>query len=92
MSETLINVSDAAKDFLEVLKRVESTGEVTVLMREGLPVAQISPIIADPASDHQQAVLAWQKLKRLDTEEAKSFADDLEQIASQQPPLKSAWD
>ena len=92
MSETaIISVAEAAKDFLRVIDRVERRRESTILVREGKPVATLSPL---PSTALTSAELAerWSKLDKLPPDEASAFADDIEAARRNLPPLKSAWD
>ena len=85
-------VADAARDFLRILERVESTHEPTLLVREGRPVAQIVPVPDSTLHDYQKAISLWEERHRLESEEARTFADDLALIRANQAPLKSPWD
>jgi antitoxin (DNA-binding transcriptional repressor) of toxin-antitoxin stability system len=89
MGETAISVTEAAKDFLGLLERVERKRESAILMREGKPVATLSPL---PNAALTCAELAdrWPTLQKLPPDEASAFADDIENAT--RPPLKSAWD
>jgi antitoxin (DNA-binding transcriptional repressor) of toxin-antitoxin stability system len=91
MSETAIPVAEAAKDFLALLDRVERKGESAVLVREGKPVATLSPV---PSLALTCAELAerWPRLEKLAPDEANAFADDLEQARAILPPPRAAWD
>ena len=44
MSDTSISVADAARDFLRVLDMVEQKREPAVLVRDGKPVATLTPM------------------------------------------------
>ena len=91
MSETAIPVAEAAKDFLQLLDLVERKRESAILVREGRPVATLSPM---PSTALTCAELAdrWHKLEKLASDEANAFADDLDHARANLPPLKSAWD
>jgi antitoxin (DNA-binding transcriptional repressor) of toxin-antitoxin stability system len=91
MSETAIPVAEAAKDFLKVLDLVERKREPAVLVREGRPVATLSPL---PSTVLTCAELAerWGMLDRLSPGEGHEFADDLESGRGSLRPLKPAWD
>jgi len=91
MSETAISVAEAAKDFLRLLEGVERRREPAILVREGKPVATLSPL---PSAAMNCAELAqrWPKLEKLSADEANAFADDLEHARANPPPLRSAWD
>jgi antitoxin (DNA-binding transcriptional repressor) of toxin-antitoxin stability system len=91
MSESAIPVAEAAKDFLGLLDWVERRREPAILMREGRPVATLSPL---PGAALTCGELAerWPKLDKLSPEEANAFADDLERARASLPPLKPSWD
>jgi antitoxin (DNA-binding transcriptional repressor) of toxin-antitoxin stability system len=91
MSETAVPVAEAAKDFLRLLDWVERQHESAILVREGRPVATLSPL---PSAALNCAELAdrWPNLDKLPPDEARAFADDLEQARANLPPLKPAWD
>jgi antitoxin (DNA-binding transcriptional repressor) of toxin-antitoxin stability system len=77
MRETAVPVAEAAKDFLRLLDWVEREHESAILVREGRPVATLSPL---PSTALTCAELAnrWPKLDKLSSDEANAFADDLE--------------
>ena len=94
MSSAIISVSDAAKDFLGTLARIEASGEPAVLVREGRSVAQIIPLGPPDGTARTGYELAelWKTVPRLPPAEAEAFARDLEDIHQNQPPPKSLWD
>jgi antitoxin (DNA-binding transcriptional repressor) of toxin-antitoxin stability system len=91
MSEVAIPVAEAAKDFLRVLESVERNREPAILVRDGRPVATLSPL---PGAAMTCAELAerWPGLQKLSAEEGNAFADDIERARTSLPPLKPAWD
>jgi antitoxin (DNA-binding transcriptional repressor) of toxin-antitoxin stability system len=91
MSEIAITATDAAKDFLRLLDAVERRRETAVLLREGRPVATISPLPGAALTGGELAE-RWAKLPKLPPEEAGAFADDLERARASLPLLKPAWD
>jgi antitoxin (DNA-binding transcriptional repressor) of toxin-antitoxin stability system len=91
MSETAISVAEAAKDFLRVLERVERRRESAILVREGKPVATLSPL-PNAAMTCAELAERWPKLEKLSPDEADAFADDLEHARANLPPLRPAWD
>jgi antitoxin (DNA-binding transcriptional repressor) of toxin-antitoxin stability system len=46
MSETVLSIEDVARCFTELVERVHSSGETTLLMRSGHTVARIVPVTA----------------------------------------------
>jgi antitoxin (DNA-binding transcriptional repressor) of toxin-antitoxin stability system len=91
MSEIVISVAEAAKDFLRLVELVESQGETRVLERDGKPIAKIVPF-SRPAASCQELAALWENLSRLPPEEAEAFAQDLEDARATIPSLKSVWD
>jgi hypothetical protein len=89
MSEIAITVGEAAKDFLGVLDRVERERESAVLLRNGQPVATLSPL---PCSAPNCSELArrWSSLCQLPADEANAFADDIECARSSLRPVSGA--
>ena len=90
-SEIAIPVAEAAKDFLKLLDRVEREQESAVLVREGKPVATLSPVLG-PALTGAELAERWSKLDKLPPDEGNAFADDIESARRNLPQLKSAWD
>jgi antitoxin (DNA-binding transcriptional repressor) of toxin-antitoxin stability system len=91
MSDMAISVAEAARDFLRVLETVERKREPAILVREGKPVATLSPMPA-PARTCKELAECWPGLEKLPADEANAFADDIEAAHSNPPPLKAAWD
>ncbi len=91
MSETAVPAAEAAKDFLRLLDWVERQHEPAIIVRDGRPVATLTPL---PGAALTCAELAdrWPKLDKLPPGEAHAFADDLEHGRASLPPLKPSWD
>ena len=91
MSDTAISVAEAAKDFLRLLDRVECRRESAILVRDGRPVATLSPL---PGAAITCGELAerWPKLEKLSPDEANAFAAGLEHARANLPPVRPAWD
>lgn len=91
MNGTAISVTDAARDFLSLVERVESRRESAVITREGRPVATLVPVNR-PAATCEKLAAYWEKIPRLSPEEGEAFARDIEEGIRNLPPLKSPWD
>jgi antitoxin (DNA-binding transcriptional repressor) of toxin-antitoxin stability system len=91
MNATAISATDAAKDFLRLLELVEDRGESAVILREGRPIATLSPM-PRVAMTCTELAERWPQMERLSPDEANAFADDLENARATLPPLKPAWD
>jgi antitoxin (DNA-binding transcriptional repressor) of toxin-antitoxin stability system len=91
MSETVVPVNEAAGDFLLLLERVESPREPATLVRDGQPVARLIPL-ARPAATCTELAERWRTIPKLPPEDGQAFADDIERVRANLPPLKPAWD
>jgi antitoxin (DNA-binding transcriptional repressor) of toxin-antitoxin stability system len=91
MSETTIPVAEAARDFFRILELVEHNHQSAVLVRDGKPVATLNPI-PSPALNCEELAARWGKLEKLPADEAKAFADDVEQSHNTLPSVKPVWD
>ena len=91
MSRTL-SVTEAARNFSDVVNRAYYRGETTVLVRSGQPVARITPVALP---DCTGAALAERLdlIRHLSPEEATAFGNDIEaaRLALNTPPSRS-WD
>ena len=91
MSRTL-NVTEAARNFSDVVNRAYFRGETTVLVRSGQAVARITPI---GPSDCTGAALAdrLSLIRHLSPEEAETFGNDIEvaRLELNTPPGR-LWD
>jgi antitoxin (DNA-binding transcriptional repressor) of toxin-antitoxin stability system len=91
VKELAISVEDAARDFRQVLARIENEGEPTVVFRAGKPVARIVPF--PPTATYCAELAArWENIERLPPEEAEVFARDIEDARKNLPLPKSRWD
>jgi len=72
-----LSVTDAARNFSDVVNRAYYRGETTVLLRSGQPVAKITPIGPAECTGSQLAH-RLNTMHHLSSKEAEAFADDLE--------------
>ena len=85
-----VSVTEAARNFADIVNRAFYRGETTVLMRNGVAVAHIAP--AAPIGLPAHEVLRRRRLhKRLDPDEAKAFARDIEAGRKTILPLRDPW-
>ena len=85
--EEHIAATQAARSFSEILNRVKFKGEKFIIERGGKPVAQIEPILTTKAVKSLKELMAFLgKLPRLG-DELDSFAEDLNILVANQPPL-----
>ena len=92
MSTITLTVDEAARDLLAVIRRRSKLGEHAVLTEAGRPVAEIMPLAsAGGAKTGAELAAIWARHTRLPTEEAESFARDVEEARNtlNRPPRTS---
>jgi len=77
--ESTITVTEAARNFSDLINRVVYRGESALLTRNGKPVARIVPEVSRRITGLEAAEI-WATRERLNTDEAEAFARDLEDI------------
>lgn len=80
--EATLTVTDAARNFSDLINRVVYRGDVAILTRNGKPVARISPERGKGVTGRELADLL-DKRTRMPKDEAEMFARDLEEIRHQ---------
>ncbi len=90
--ERKLSVTEAARNFSDLINRALYRGESALLTRSGQPVARIVPVVAEPLSI-QEFVRMWRDLPHLDPQDAEDFAREIEDSRNvlNQPP-QSSWD
>lgn len=85
-----ISVTEAARNFADIVNRAYYRGETTVLIRNGMAVAHIAPAapIGLPAAEIRRRLKLH---RRLDPAEAEAFARDIEEGRKSIPPLRDPW-
>lgn len=82
-----ISATEAAREFSDIINRVRYRGDEFIVERGGEPVCRISPV----APTHATLADLIEVLKKFPPDE--EFADDLEDIIKNQPPIpKSPWE
>jgi antitoxin (DNA-binding transcriptional repressor) of toxin-antitoxin stability system len=86
-----ISVTEAARNFADIVNRAYYRNETTVLLKNGVAVAHIAPAaaIGIPA---RELLARWQTTPRLGRDEAEAMARDIEAGRAALPPLRSPWD
>lgn len=85
-----VSVTEAARNFADIVNRAYYRGETTVLIRNGMAVAHIAPAapIGLPVAEIRRRL----KLRRrMSPEEAEAFARDVEDMRKSIPPLRDPW-
>ncbi len=78
MCATRLTVTEAVRNFSEILGRVRFKGEKFLLMKGGRPVAELGPAVAAGLVRLEELPTALAALPHLDPEDADRFARDLE--------------
>jgi len=90
--ERSVSVTEAARNFSDLVNRTYYRRETTVLLRSGVPVARIVPVVASEISGE---VLAerWGDISHLTPDEAAEFGEDVEAARAElNAPPRSPWD
>ena len=72
-----ISVTDAARNFSEVVNKVFYRGESMELTRSGKVVARLVPAVDVEPPPGRDVVAAWKALPRLEKDEADAFAKNV---------------
>jgi antitoxin (DNA-binding transcriptional repressor) of toxin-antitoxin stability system len=90
MAETL-SVTEAVRNFSDVINRVYYQGQTFLLSRGGTVVAQITP--PEKVVTGADMLRIWPTWSRLDPEDAEQWAKELEELRTQAgPPTERKWD
>jgi hypothetical protein len=86
-----ISVTEAARNFADLINRAFYRNETTVLIRNGVAVAHIAPgePLGIPASE---ARVRWKAMPRLGKAEAAAMDRDIKAARRALPPVRSPWD
>lgn len=89
----VLSVTEAARNFSDLINRAYYKGESTLLLRSGQPVATLNPVSPKAITGKELAEI-WDTLPHLSPEEADEFAKDLEEIRKvmNKPPEAPSWD
>ena len=86
-----VSVTDAARNFADLVNRAFYRHETTVLVKNGVAVAHIGPATVDgiPASE---ALTRWRLAPHLSHADGDALDRDLAAGRAALPPLRSPWD
>jgi antitoxin (DNA-binding transcriptional repressor) of toxin-antitoxin stability system len=84
-----MTVTEAARNFSDLVSRVHYQGGTTILLKGGKPMVKLSPA-ARPKTGRELAAL-WPKRPALSPSEAASLGRDLTDSRSRLGPLASKW-
>lgn len=87
--ESLISATELARKLGDVLGRIRYRGESFVVVRNGEPIATLSPLAARTSSSALEGLEAWRAAGSV---EDRDFADDLERVNQADRPPSNPWD
>ena len=90
MSVKQITVTEAARNFSDLVSRVHYQGGTTILVKGGKPMVKLSPA-SRPKTGRELAAL-WPSRPGLSPDEAASFEGDLNDSRKRLGPLSSKWE
>lgn len=87
----VISVTDAVRNFSDLINRIRYQRKSYLLTRGGTIVAQLTPAL-EPLTGARLATL-WENRPRLDPDDAAAWEADLAALrAEMRPPEEAAWD
>jgi prevent-host-death family protein len=90
--ETTLTVTEAARNFADVVNRAYYRREATTLLKNGKPVARVVPAAAAVKTGKEIAARMAGKRPRLTPKEAEAFDADLREARAGMPKPVSLWD
>lgn len=91
MIERRINVTEAARNFSEIINRAYYLGESVLLIKNNRAVARIMPA-GTPVRTGAELADLWPRLPHLTREEGQAFASDLDEARRRLPQPDSKWE
>jgi antitoxin (DNA-binding transcriptional repressor) of toxin-antitoxin stability system len=87
---TTLTVTEAARNFSDVISRTFYRHETTVLIKGGKPVARIVPVAA-PSVTGRELAASWADLPHLDASDADAFGRELDFATRSLPAPRDPW-
>lgn len=87
---SILSVTEAARNFSDVISRTFYRHETTVLLKGGKPVARIVPV-ASPSVTGRELAALWTSLPHLDAGDADTLAQELESATRSLPAPRDPW-
>jgi antitoxin (DNA-binding transcriptional repressor) of toxin-antitoxin stability system len=85
-----VTVTQAARNFSDLVSRVHYRRESALLVKGGRPMVRMEP--AREGLTGRQLADLWSSVRHLRPDEAERFARDLDAARAEQPRLSSKWD
>jgi antitoxin (DNA-binding transcriptional repressor) of toxin-antitoxin stability system len=90
MSETIITVTEAARNFADCINRAHYQRQSFLLLKNGVPFARIVPI-QEPVSGHGRDIAEALANVELPPDEAVDWSQDLKTARKQLEPPQDKW-
>jgi prevent-host-death family protein len=90
MSDTAISVTEAARNFAEYVNRVHQRRQTFVLVKNGVPVARLVPVV-EPVCCGRELVEVLARVE-LSPAEARAWRRDLKAARKCLKPPRDAWE
>ncbi|MES2571893.1 MAG: type II toxin-antitoxin system prevent-host-death family antitoxin [Verrucomicrobiota bacterium] len=90
--ETTLTVTEAARNFADVVNRAYYRHEATTLLKNGKPVARVVPAAAVAKTGKEIAARMAVRRPRLTAREAEAFEVDLREARAAMPAPIAKWD
>jgi prevent-host-death family protein len=87
----ILSVTEAARNFSDLVNRVFYRGESAILIRNGIPVARLVPPEPSTASAEELA-RRWETLPHLPPADADRLAEELDEARRNVPPAVPRWE
>ena len=91
MNERIVTVTEASRNFADLVNRSYYKGESTILLRGGDAVARIGPVGGSSLLGRDLAA-RWGEMSHLSPKEAEKFAEEIETAREELKMPESAWD
>lgn len=91
MSDRTMTVTEASRNFADLVNRSFYRGETTILMKSGEAVAEVGPIGGQGVTGRDW-IDRWKLRPHLDRKDAEAFEGELEEVRAEIPDLTSPWD
>ncbi len=86
----ILTVTEAARNFSDLVSRVHYGGESALLVKGGRPMVKVTP--ARRARTGADLAMRWPELPHLAAAEAEAFGRDIEAARANLPVPDSKWD
>jgi antitoxin (DNA-binding transcriptional repressor) of toxin-antitoxin stability system len=90
MSNRRITVTEAARNFADIVNRAFYRHETTILVKNGVAVAYIAPATPTGVSA-REALARWRLMPHLEADEAEAMKRDIAGGRRKLRPVRSTW-